>query len=131
MASRDMGRIVFGLVIFLALVSFPIWFSATQGRTDYRPELEYPVGETSCVESKEYMRSDHMDLLNEWRNSVVREGVRSYTSTEAHHTEYDMSLQNTCMKCHANKANFCDRCHDYVGVSPKCWECHVEPRGAE
>jgi hypothetical protein len=130
MASRDTGRIVVGLVIFLVLASFPVWFSATRGQADYRPELEYPPGETACVESKEYMRSWHMELLNEWRDSVVRHGERTYVS-RAHHTEHDMSLQNTCMKCHTNKANFCDRCHDYVGVSPKCWSCHVEPRGTE
>ena len=129
-SSRDTGRIVVGLVIFLVLASFPVWFSATQGRSDYRPELEYPVGETRCVESREYMRTWHMDLLNQWRDSVVRKGERDYTS-EAHGTHHDMSLQNTCMKCHTNKANFCDRCHDYVGVSPKCWDCHVEPRGSE
>lgn len=130
MASRDTGRVVVGLVIFLVLVSFPIWFSATRGQAEDRPELEYPAGETACVETREYMRTWHMDLLNEWRDSVVREGVRNYVS-DAHHTEHDMSLQNTCMKCHANKAAFCDRCHDYVGVKPKCWACHVEPRGGE
>jgi len=54
--------------------------------------------------------------------------VRTYTSSE-HHRDFDMSLQNTCMKCHLNKDTFCDRCHNYVGVAPKCWECHVEPGG--
>ncbi len=128
MPSRDSGRIALGLVIFLILVSFPIWYTATRGQSDYRPELEYPKGETACVESKEYMKSLHMDLLNEWRDSVVRKGVRTYTSNADHH-QYDMSLQNTCMKCHQNKAAFCDRCHNYVGVDPSCWACHVEPKG--
>jgi len=33
------------------------------------------------------------------------------------------------MKCHTDKAKFCDRCHNYVGVTPNCWDCHVEPKG--
>ena len=64
-----------------------------------------------------------------WRDSVVRDGERTYTSKE-YHREFDMSLQNTCMKCHLDRETFCNRCHTYVGVAPKCWECHVEPGGA-
>ncbi len=128
MPSRDTGKIILGLVLFLVLVSFPIWYTTTRGQSDYRPELVYPEDETQCVEDKAFMRTWHMDLLNDWRNSVVRDGVRTYTSSE-HHRDFDMSLQNTCMKCHLNKDTFCDRCHNYVGVAPKCWECHVEPGG--
>lgn len=128
MPSKDIGKAVIGLVVFLVLVGFPVWYSASQGQSGYRPELVYPEGETQCVESKDYMRSLHMDLLNDWRDDVVRKGVRTYVS-EANGHSYDMSLQNTCMKCHDNKDTFCDRCHNYVGVKPKCWECHVEPGG--
>ena len=39
---------------------------------------------------------------------------------------YNMSLSNTCMDCHDNKAEFCDRCHDYASVRPYCWDCHIE-----
>ena len=86
MPSRDTGRIVLGLVIFLVLVSFPIWYTATQ-RPVGLPARSWSTrqGETQCVESKEYMRAWHMDLLNEWRDSVVREGVRTYTSEADHH----------------------------------------------
>jgi hypothetical protein len=48
MPNRDSGRIILGVVIFLILVSFPIWYTATRGQSDYRPELEYPAGETAC-----------------------------------------------------------------------------------
>ena len=41
---------------------------------------------------------------------------------------YNMSLQNTCMKCHPNKSEFCDKCHNYTSVKPYCWDCHVEPK---
>ena len=128
MRSPDTGKIVLGLVIFIILVTFPIWYGAVKGDATARPELVYPTGETSCVESAEYMRALHMELLNHWRTSVVRRSVRTYTATDGHH--YDMSLQNTCMKCHQDKAKFCDRCHSYAGVQPGCWDCHVEPKGA-
>lgn len=127
MAMHDAGKIIPGVVLFLVLVTFPIWYTAARGQSGYRPELEYPKGEEKCVESTEYMRSWHMDLLNEWRDAVVRHGERTYTAADL--KTYNMSLQNTCMKCHTNKAAFCDRCHGYVGVSPGCWDCHVEPRG--
>ncbi len=42
--------------------------------------------------------------------------------------EYQKSLTGTCMKCHANKADFCDTCHNYLGVSPTCWDCHNFPK---
>ena len=41
----------------------------------------------------------------------------------------ELTRNNTCMSCHTDKAKFCDRCHDTVGVAPYCWDCHVEPRG--
>jgi len=127
MPNRDTGKIILGLVVFIVLISFPIWNAATRGQSGERPELVYPADATTCVEDKAYMKSWHMDLLNEWRDTVVRGGERTYIAHD--HREYDMSLQNTCMKCHENKDTFCDRCHNYVGVAPKCWECHVEPGG--
>jgi hypothetical protein len=68
----------------------------------------------------------HMDLLNEWRDDVVRKGKRIYTSPGG--KKYNMSLSNTCMECHSNKAEFCDECHQYAGVDPYCWNCHIEPK---
>ncbi len=41
-----------------------------------------------------------------------------------------MSLTLTCLECHSNKDKFCDRCHDYLRVSPGCWDCHNVPKGA-
>ena len=122
---RDTGKIVAGLVIFLAAVTSPLWYHLATGTATAPPELELPPGETACVESTAYMRSLHMDLLNEWRDDVVRRGDRSHTAPDG--KDYDKSLSRTCMKCHSNKEAFCDRCHNYTGVNPYCWECHVEP----
>jgi len=121
----DTGKIILGLVVFLIAVTFPFWFSLANDTSGNRPQLELPEKETDCVESTEYMRAQHMDLLNRWRDQVVREEQRIYISTTGQ--KHTMSLTGTCLGCHASKADFCDRCHDYVGVSPYCWDCHVEP----
>jgi hypothetical protein len=125
----DGGKIILGIVAFLVLVLFPIWYTAANGNAGYRPEIEPPPGgESACVEDTDFMRSNHMDLLDRWRDDYVRHGDRIHHSD---HTgkEYTKSLSGTCMSCHSNKAAFCDRCHDYMGVSPYCWNCHVEPQG--
>jgi hypothetical protein len=107
--------IITGLVIFLIIVLFPFWYM--RGKAAPAPE---PVR----VRSTEYMRSEHMLLLDVWRDSVVRDGNRIYVNPEG--KEFNMSLSNTCLDCHSNKAEFCDRCHNYASVRPYCWSCHIE-----
>ncbi len=41
--------------------------------------------------------------------------MRVYTAADG--KKYNMSLQNECMKCHSNKAQFCDQCHNYMAVT--------------
>jgi hypothetical protein len=79
------------------------------------------------VERTEYMRTHHRELLNRWRDSAVREGQRTYVAESGR--EYTVGLTGTCLKCHADKEKFCDRCHNYAKVSPNCWQCHVVPKG--
>ena len=114
-------------VVFLVLVTFPLWNALVAGGETAMPELEYPTGETACIEDTEFMRANHMDILNQWRNSLVRDGETDYVSSTGQ--EYYMSLTGTCMDCHDNRDAFCTRCHDYSNVNPTCWNCHVEPRG--
>jgi hypothetical protein len=79
-----------------------------------------------CVEAASYMKTDHMKILDEWRHEVVRNDERYYKSSTG--KVHYKGLQTTCMECHSNKTKFCDQCHDYVGVDPYCWECHIEPK---
>lgn len=125
----DRTKIVIALVVVLVLASFPTWQALGAAGGAGRPELELPENETECVEDTEYMTARHMELLNQWRNAVVREGETEYTSTSGE--TYTMSLTGTCMDCHDNQETFCQRCHDYANVAPRCWACHVEPGGAE
>jgi hypothetical protein len=126
----DTGKIIVGIVVFVILGTSPLWINALSGGTPEPPEFKLPPnGSTECIESTEYMRANHMDLLNQWRDDVVRQGGRDYVSSTTGKV-YDMSLSRTCMDCHSNKAEFCDACHTYMAVAPYCWDCHVEPKGA-
>jgi len=121
----DAGKVIVGLVIFLALLTFPTWYNVATGQATYVPELEKPSKGEACVMDVEYMRASHMDLLNDWRDRVVRDGERVFTSPDG--SKYNMSLTLTCLDCHDKKAGFCDQCHDYMSVDPYCWDCHVIP----
>ncbi|MBA4371583.1 MAG: menaquinol oxidoreductase [Thermodesulfovibrio sp.] len=124
------GKIIAGLVVFLAFFAFPFYYNLGKANARPEPKLNTPViqqlAEKKCVESRDFMRSEHMQLLNDWRDSVVRDGNRIYVNAEG--KKHTISLQNTCMNCHSNKKEFCDSCHNYMAVKPYCWSCHIQPK---
>lgn len=128
---KDKKWIILGLVIFLGLFTSPFWFNV--GKAAPAPELvltEKAKAAKECVLPTEFMRTEHMQLLDVWRLKVVRDGERTFANAQG--KTFDMSLSNTCLDCHSNKAEFCDRCHNYASVQPYCWECHIEnPKGGE
>ena len=77
----DASKIVAGLVVFLILVTSPLWYNAASGRRRPHRSSSCPPTAPQCVEATEYMRASHMDLLNQWRDDVVRDGKRDYVST--------------------------------------------------
>ncbi|MFC1836545.1 sulfate reduction electron transfer complex DsrMKJOP subunit DsrJ [Thermodesulfobacteriota bacterium] len=119
------GKIIIGILIFVGLFTFAIWSPIFTGKPGPPPKLELPKDQKKCVMDTKFMTSSHMELLDQWRNSVVRDGDRVFTNPEG--KTFNMSLQNTCLGCHKTKENFCDRCHNYAAVSPRCWECHIAP----
>lgn len=126
-ARSDRGKIVTGIVIFLVLVLFPVWFTLASG--DFTPpdlgDVKKATGAEDCVRDAEWMRANHMELLDGWRNEVVRHGSRRDEVSGR-----ERSLTRTCLGCHkgeGRKAEFCDRCHGYLGVTPNCWDCHIDP----
>ncbi len=114
------GKIILGLIIFVALATYP--FYTNFGKTVELPsELsagpdEMHMGNIPLIN----MRSDHMKLLDQWRDEVVRDGNRFI---EYDGDQYEKSLQQGCLGCH-DKQEFCTRCHSYAGVKPYCWDCH-------
>jgi hypothetical protein len=122
----DSGKVIVGILVFLALMSSPFWLNA--GRVSKVPEPKKPAVEKGkeCVESNAYMRANHMQMVDEWRNEVVREAERDYLNTNG--KKFRKSLTLTCLDCHDEKKEFCDKCHTYAGVKPYCWECHIDPK---
>ena len=122
----DAGKIIIGLSIFLILVTFPFWYNVAGGNVNNIPDLKIITKAKQCVAPTDYMRANHMHLLDEWRNKVVRENQRYFTALDG--KRYEMSLSKTCFNCHSNKSEFCDQCHNFMNVSPYCWKCHVKPK---
>ncbi len=121
------GKAVTAGIIFSAcLVMFPLWYTFASGKTANLPAPELVTGEKQCIEPTKYMRAKHMVLLNDWMDSVVRQGNRVYIASDG--KKYNISLRDTCLDCHSNKSDFCDQCHNYVGITPGCWDCHIAPQ---
>jgi hypothetical protein len=88
-----------------------------------KPVIQKGEGD-KCVEDTDYMRRNHMKVLNHHRDKTVHEGIR----TKQH------SLKG-CIDCHATpnaagqktvlgKDHFCQSCHSYAAVSVDCFQCH-------
>lgn len=127
---NDKKWIIAGLVVFFAAALLPLWYNF--GKAAPIPETVLTAKAKAagyCVLPKNEMTAGHMKVLDVWRDTVVRNGERSYTSTNG--KTFNMSLssgENSCIGCHSNKAEFCDRCHNYASVRPYCWDCHNEPK---
>jgi len=126
---NDRGKIITGLIIFIAIATLPFWYNMGKAAPAPEPILTAKAkAAKECVRSTEYMRAEHMQLLDQWRDTVVRNADRIYVNEKG--KAYTMSLSNTCLDCHSNKAEFCDRCHDYASARPYCWDCHIDnPKG--
>lgn len=121
----DGGKIIAGIVVFLGLALLPVWHNGL-GASAPRPEVKLLTDEKQCVDAAAVMRATHMNVLNQWRDAVVRGGTRTTVTPTG--MNVSMSLTKTCLWCHSKKKEFCDACHTYLAVTPSCWECHVEPK---
>ena len=125
----DGGKVLPGLVIFLILLTFPFWYGKGRMAPPALP-LDTPeiqkLSVKKCIEPTPFMKASHMELLNQWRDAVVRDGNHLYVNHEG--KKFSISLSQTCLGCHSNKEKFCDACHNYSGVKPNCWSCHVVPQ---
>lgn len=129
MKLYDRGKIIAGIAVFVIAVTFPFWYGKGTAVAPPKLDLDTPaiaeLAEKHCVEDTAWMRANHMKLLDVWRDSVVRQGNRTYIAKNG--KSFEMALTGNCLQCHSNKDRFCDRCHDYVGVKPTCFNCHIIP----
>ena len=144
------GKIIVSLIIFLAVLSVPYFYNMGKANAGPDVNLNTPaiqqLADKQCVESPEFMRANHMQLLNQWREASVRNGQSVYINSQG--KSFEISLQDTCLNCHSTEAEkasktegmsnpevnaspqFCASCHDYSAVKPLCWSCHFEPKEA-
>lgn len=145
------GKIIASLIIFVGLFTIPFFYN--MGKVNAGPDVDLNTpaiqalapADQQCVESPEFMRANHMQLLSQWREASVREGQTVYTNSNG--KEFEISLQDTCLNCHYTEAEkvantegtsnpafaspqFCSSCHDYNAVKPLCYSCHFEPKEA-
>ena len=87
-----------------------------------KPVVEKALKGEQCVEPTEYMRRNHMKVLDGHRDKTVHEGIRT--------KKYSLK---ECINCHASqktgsvtaaKDNFCVSCHSYASVKIDCFDCH-------
>jgi hypothetical protein len=138
--------VIIGLVIALVVLTVPFWYALGQrvtGRSQPAPEIALPTAEDMgcpekdrhCVEDN--MRARHMQVIDEWRDAVVRDGItEEYESQDHPGSSYVRSLTKTCLlQCHASaepdstvsvQQRFCNECHQYANIRPNCWDCHLE-----
>lgn len=130
---NDKKLIIAGLVVFCAIIFLPFMLNIGKASLAPEPELSpealaaQKTGKT-CVLPKIEMKAGHMQILDIWRDTVVRKGERIYINSNGQ--SFTMSLssgENSCIGCHTNKSEFCDSCHTYASVKPYCWDCHNEP----
>lgn len=119
-----------GIIIFFVLLTLPLWPNVRKVIPAPTPKLDTPAiqklaeKDRKCVMPTAYMRANHMQMVVDWREQVVRDGLREFDSPDGR--KVNVSLSNTCMECHSNKTQFCDQCHNFVAVTPTCWGCHLE-----
>ena len=128
---RNKTNIVVGVLVFLLVVTSPIWLNLGKSAEASEVEVSYdtptinalPEDERHCIYDADYMRENHMEILHQWKVQVVRDDNRVMVTPDGR--EYEMSLQNTCLDCHSNYDEFCEKCHNANGVDPNCWTCHT------
>lgn len=132
-AKSDLPVIVMGLILFVVILVFGTAYNLANGQSGKAPTIGAPALGKHCVKPKAWMRENHMKLLDDWRNQVVREGKRGFVTVDG--KRYEKSLTKGCLHCHQSKARFCDQCHRYTGltrpgVKLDCWNCHIIPSRA-
>lgn len=123
------GKIIAAIIIFILIIALP--FIYNWGKSNKGPGININTGATGqqCIEPADWMKANHMKLLDQWRNEAVREGKTVYVNSQG--KSYNIGI-DTCLNCHYDPAvnpadQFCVKCHDYASVKPTCWNCHPWP----
>lgn len=110
---------VFGLLV---LTGSRFWLTSAVAQ----PEILPATKGDQCVAETQFMRENHMKMLDHQRDETVIDGVRGNP----------FSLVG-CVDCHAQRdvdnkpvridaeGQFCESCHTYAAVKIDCFSCHA------
>jgi hypothetical protein len=114
------------VAVSLAVILFPLGYSVVSAPFSHGAEQPEPASGDYCLGSIDpaYMRFHHMELLQQARDEIVREGKTGDIMCEGRSVE--VKLEN-CWQCHPSRERFCNRCHVAVNLYPNCFRCHYDP----
>ena len=123
MAKRVPGQIRISMLLAAACVFAAAAVADPMWRQNGNSKAAREGGQ--CVRPTDWMRRNHMDLIQHDRDVTVHQGVRTV----------DGSLSE-CISCHVNRDDtgspvpvngpdqFCAGCHEYTGTTLDCFSCH-------
>jgi predicted CXXCH cytochrome family protein len=124
---RARTRLPASLLVFVVGLSSIMGAAEAQDAKGGVPLPAIPMAKgANCVEDTDFMRRNHMDMLDHQRDETVHRGVRT--------KQYSLK---ECLNCHvvqgpdakpvtsASPQHFCRSCHDYAAVSIDCFQCHA------
>jgi len=79
-----------------------------------------------CVAETNFMRRNHMDLLNHQRDETVIKGIRTepFSLVECVDCHVQRDANNVPIRIDA-KDQFCASCHTFVAAKIDCFSCHA------
>jgi len=119
------GKVVLCTVVFLVL-------SVSALHADGKgPIIPKGKGE-QCVAETDFMRRNHMDLINHQRDETVIRGIRSepFSLVECVECHVQREADNTPIRIDA-KDQFCASCHAFVAAKIDCFTCHAATPDSE
>ena len=120
------------IIAGLAMLAFSAFaFASSEGKPSFAPDIPEPEDESlECVQPEDEMKKNHMNYILHQRDETMHKGIRT--------KQYSLK---ECINCHIPKdstvrfgddKHFCSSCHNFVGVSIDCFQCHMDrPMGAK
>ena len=78
-----------GIIVFAGLFTAPFWINMLSSSHEEvkvvlpaEPVTFFGEARSECVEPREWMAANHMELLLEWRDQALREGKRIYVASD-------------------------------------------------
>jgi hypothetical protein len=112
-------------IALLAISSTAFADEDSSEKPSFAPKVPHPTnGTTECVEPEDDMKKNHMNYILHQRDETMHEGIRT--------KKYSLK---ECINCHipedstarfGDSQHFCSSCHNFVGVSIDCFQCHMD-----